>query len=87
LKVIWDSGASVSISLDQADFVGPIDESPNERLSGLTDGVAIAGCGHVVWSFLDTMGMLQMLKLPAYYIPASGTRLLSTTSLLQHISE
>jgi hypothetical protein len=84
LKVIWDSGASISISHDRADFVGPIDESPNERLSSLADGVAVAGRGHVAWSFLDTKGMLRTLKLPAYYVPASGMRLLSTTSLLQH---
>jgi hypothetical protein len=84
LKVTWDSGASVSISHDRADFVGLIDESPNERLSGLADGVAVAGRGHVAWSFLDTKGMLRTLKLPAYYVPASGMRLLSTTSLLQH---
>jgi hypothetical protein len=46
--------------------------------------VAITGRGHVAWSFLDTKGMLRTLKLPAYYVPASGMRLLSTTSLLQH---
>jgi hypothetical protein len=33
--------------------------------------------------FQNTSGMLRILKLPAYYVPSSRVRLLSTTSLLQ----
>jgi hypothetical protein len=37
----------------------------------------------VAWSVLDSKGMLRVLKLPAYYVPQSPVRLLSTTSFLQ----
>ena len=32
---------------------------------------------------LDSAGQLRPIKVPALYVPASGARLLSTTSLLQ----
>jgi hypothetical protein len=32
LKVIWDSGASLSISNERSDFVGPLDEAPTAHL-------------------------------------------------------
>ena len=82
--VIWDSGASISISSFRSDFVGPIEKPPfNIRLQGIAKGLTIGGVGHVAWSFVDTRGMLRTLKLPAYLVPGATARLLSTTSLLQ----
>jgi hypothetical protein len=83
LKVIWDSGASLLISNERSDFVGPLDEALTAHLRGLAYGVRIEGVGHVAWTFLDCRGMLRTLKLPAYYVPTAGIRLLSTSSLLQ----
>jgi hypothetical protein len=83
LKVIWDSGASLLISHDRNDFVGPLDEAPMAHLHGLADGVRIEGVSHVAWTFLDCRGMLRMLKWPAYYVPTAGIRLLSMSNLLQ----
>jgi hypothetical protein len=39
LKVIWDSGASLSISNDRNDFMGPLDEAPTAHLNGLVIGI------------------------------------------------
>ena len=84
-KVIWDSGASISISPSRDDFVGPISSVPSTaRINGLLKGAKIAGKGYVAWSFIDKTGMLRTVKLPAYYLPQAKVRLLSTTSLLQH---
>jgi hypothetical protein len=48
--VIWDSGASQSITFDKRDFVGPIKSAPlGSKLSGMAKGLNIAGMGHVVW--------------------------------------
>jgi hypothetical protein len=83
-KVIWDSGASVSISHCKSDFVGDLNPPPIfVKLKGLAKGLKIEGMGYVMWAVLDTRGMLRMLKLPAYYVPKTPVRLLSTTSLLQ----
>jgi transposase InsO family protein len=83
-SIIWDSGASISISPNKEDFVGPM-TSPGigTRLKGIVKGLSIQGKGHVMWTVLDTSGQLRALKVPAYYVPQARVRLLSTTSLLQ----
>jgi hypothetical protein len=53
LKVVWDSGASFSISNDRKDFVWAIDEAHTAHLRGLAAGVRIEGLGQVAWTFLD----------------------------------
>ena len=82
--VIWDSGASFSVSPNKNDFVGPI-KSPSTftQLQGISKGLRIEGHGHVMWAIHDTAGQLRMIKVPAYYAPRIRVRLLSTTSLLQ----
>ena len=83
-QVVFDSGATLSISYKRDDFVGEL-KSPSVgmRLQGLASGLKIEGQGHVLWSFVDTTGILRSLKIPAYYVPQAKIRLLSTTSLLQ----
>jgi hypothetical protein len=82
--IIWDSGASMSISPSRNDFVGPIKPVPfGARVQSLTNGLSVKGQGHVMWAVHDTNGMLRMLKVPAYWIPQAKVRLLSITSLLQ----
>jgi hypothetical protein len=68
LPVIWDSGASVCVSFDSNDFVGPIQSVPAAtRLRGFfRHGPRIRGLGYVAWSFLDDTGQLRTLKLPGY---------------------
>ena len=84
MQLIWDSGASVSITPNKNDFVSTLDKVPNNiKLNGLAKGLEIAGAGSVEWNVLDTKGHLHTLKLPAYYIPKNPVHLLSTTSLLQ----
>jgi hypothetical protein len=59
-KVIWDSGASVSISHCKSDFVGDLNPPPIfVKLKGLAKGLKIKGMGYMMWSVLDTRGMLD----------------------------
>ncbi|KAI2492250.1 hypothetical protein MHU86_22314 [Fragilaria crotonensis] len=84
VSVIWDSGASISITPDRKDFVGPINTpGPITQLQGIAKGLRIEGQGHVLWAMQDTLGNLRMLKVPAYLVSCIKVRLLSTTSLLQ----
>jgi len=81
-KIIWDSGASLSISHDPADFVNGI--QPLDRpvkLEGIAAGLEIKGQGTVHWCVLDVKGRIRVLELPALYIPLGKQRLLSITSL------
>jgi hypothetical protein len=77
----------MSITHDKRDFVGPL-KSPGfqTQLKGIAKGLRIEGHGHVMWAMHDSEGMLRLIKLPAYYVPKSNMRLLSTTSLLQTYS-
>ena len=78
-SVIWDSGASMCISGDKRDFIGKIKPLANVVVKGIVSGLKIEGMGHVRWSVLDTEGKLRHLKLPAYYVPKTRQRLLSTS--------
>ena len=57
--VIWDSGASLSITNLKDDFVGDFKPAPLWiRLRGLAKGLKIKGEGHVLWAVMDTKSML-----------------------------
>ena len=85
--IVWDSGASVSMSFCEDDFHGTLDTSPETveqlKVNGIASDVEVKGRGTVLWHVLDTSGMLRALKVPALYIPEAKIRLLSTSSLLQ----
>lgn len=59
LSVIRDYGASISLSPDKNDFVGPF-KVPGvlTRLQGIAKGLRIEGQGNVLWSMHDTAGNL-----------------------------
>ena len=82
--IIWDSGASISISPDATDFNDTL-RPPGAitQLKGIARGLHIKGQGYVTWAVHDANGNLRMITVPAYYVPAIKVRLLSTTSLLQ----
>ena len=85
--IIWDSGASITVTNDKADFLTFTKVSPrHNNVMGVAQGLKFSGFGEVLWSFLDEKGTLRSFKLPALYIPSATTRLLSTTSLLQSYS-
>jgi hypothetical protein len=71
LPVVWDSGASIYVSFDKNDFVGPT--QPVLTMAPLQgffrNGPRTRGIGHVTWSFTDINGMLRTLKLPVLYVP------------------
>ena len=58
-SVIWDSGASISVSHDKCDFLRPL-KKPGlaPQLKGITKGLGIEGEGHVMWTMHDSDRML-----------------------------
>ena len=83
-NIIWDSGASVSVSNCEQDFLDPINRHHNESVKGVSYPINdVLGSGTVLWSIQDENGMLRSLRIPALYIPSATTRLLSTPSLLR----
>ena len=85
--IIWESGASILVTNDKADFLTFTKVSPcHNNIMGVAHGFKFSGFGEVLWSFLEKKGTLRSFKLPALYIPSATTRLLTTTSLLQSYS-
>ena len=83
-KVIWDSGATASISNNRAHFVGELQPNTSHlKLEGIGSNLPIEGIGHVSWSVEDIHGNLRTIRLPAYYVPKTTSNLLSISSLLQ----
>ena len=83
-SIIWDSGASICITPDKEDFIEYSTATDIKSVRTMGGNVSsIKGQGQVLWSIHDTDGMLRHLKLNAYHIPSSTSRLLSTSSLLK----
>ncbi|KAI2514061.1 hypothetical protein MHU86_445 [Fragilaria crotonensis] len=81
--IIWDSGASISITPDISDFEGPV-TSPgtitqlkaSPRAPDQRPRRSHLGCPRSAWK-------PSTLKVPAFHVPNIKVRLLSTSSLLQ----
>ena len=61
--IVWDSGASVSVNNDAADFQGTltmVNASPIQ-VKGVSQGVTACGQGMVLWYLMDTTGMLRAI--------------------------
>ena len=85
-KVLWDSGASISISNNRNDFVEFSSNPVVSRCRGIGSGAKVEGQGIVEWNIKDVHGHIRVLRLRALYIPTSDVRLLSTADLLQAYS-
>jgi hypothetical protein len=83
LTVIFDTGASLSITHNLGDFVDP--PKPLARpmwLGGFANGTKIKGIRIVAWTFTGKYGMEVQLLVESYYVPTSKQRLLSPQTLL-----
>jgi Reverse transcriptase (RNA-dependent DNA polymerase) len=82
--IIWDTGASVCLTYDPTDFIGPIEPPPTTMvLKGLGSGLTITGTGMVNWYLLVGNGSTRKFTVRAYLVPSATNRLLSPQSYLQ----
>ena len=83
-SIIWDSGASLSITNDKTDFHGTLKPCfcKHLKVKGVAQASKVHGQGTELWSVLDEAGMLRTsIKVPALYIPDDKVKLLSVNSL------
>jgi hypothetical protein len=82
--VIWDTGASLSVSHEAADFVSEVKPPPAPLvLKGLAKGLNIVGVGTIEWLVASEDGTPRLLRLEAYLVPAAGQRLLCPQAYIQ----
>jgi hypothetical protein len=82
--VIWDTGASHTITGNEQDFIGPIRPVPaGVNLTGIGSGLDIKGVGEVEWVVIDSEGRPKTLPVTTYHVPECRVRLLSPQQLIQ----
>ena len=77
LPIVIDSGASISLTANYNDFVGPIRPATITELKGLAHTTKVHGVGNVEWTVRDVFGATRTIKTQAYYVPDATVRLFS----------
>jgi Reverse transcriptase (RNA-dependent DNA polymerase)/GAG-pre-integrase domain len=84
--VIWDSGASTSVTPNLLDFAeGLVESAQPTVLQGLASGLQVKGRGIVHWNMLDASGAIRTIQTRALYVPECSQRLLSTQAYIQDL--
>ena len=83
IPLILDTGASVSVSNDRADFVGPIHQVQNTTLQGIASGLPIHGVGTVTYTISTSAGTPLEVTIPnVLFVPNCPGRLICPRQLL-----
>lgn len=77
MPIVFDTGASMSVSPRREDFVGNLEAPTTDALYGLKGKISVVGTGVVRWNVYDINGVTRFLKTQAHYIPEASTRLFS----------
>ena len=84
--VIWDTGASYTVSPCTADFIDGIQPLATPIvLDGLATGLAVQGHGTVRWVVRAVDGTFKTVEMGAFYTPRGRSRLLSPQSYCQQL--
>jgi hypothetical protein len=82
--VIFDTGASLTISPHWSDFLDVKPLAKRTQLGGMGKGLEIEGIGDLVWTFDATDGSVVEIRTNAYYVPGAKARLLSPQKLFDN---
>ena len=74
--VIWDTGASISISPSKRDFIKLTKPKTRTTLNGISKGLKVEGEGIVRWCMMDDVGGIRTFEVKALYVPKCKVRLL-----------
>ena len=77
LPIVIDSGASISLTANNNDFVGPIRPATITELQGLSHTTKVHRVGQVIWTVRDVFGTTRTIKTQAYYVPEATVHLFS----------
>jgi hypothetical protein len=83
LPIVINSGATLSLSPNQSDFITKLEPAPMTELNSLGSTMAIEGFGTVEWTIHDLFGTTWTICTQAYYVPQATIRLLSPQAYFQ----
>ncbi|GAX26628.1 hypothetical protein FisN_UnNu100, partial [Fistulifera solaris] len=81
--VIWDTGATVAVTFDRADFTSYTPTTGDKVLSGFAAGSSIAGTGTLEWTVTLSNGKGFTFRIPGLHVPDANVRLFSPQSYCQ----
>jgi hypothetical protein len=82
LPVVFDTGATISVSPRKEDFISWESSCAPLTLQGITATSQVLCVGIVRWTIQDDQGKRHLLETKAYYVPNARVHLLSPQCLL-----
>ena len=82
-NVIWDTGASVSVTPNKRDFIEYNTHIENLYLEGVSKGLKVEGPGIVQWNMVDVNRKIRKIKVKALYVPTCNLILLRPHSFTE----
>ena len=82
LPIIFDTGASVSVSPDLKDFIEYKPVKGTHGLTNITGESAVQGTGQLCWELYSDTGKKKVIMTKGYYVPEAKVRLFSVQSYL-----
>jgi len=81
LPIVFDTGATISVSPYENDFVTWESTNVNDlSLRGVTTDTTVKGSGTVEWQICDNSGTVHAIRTCAYYVPNATAQLFSPTA-------
>jgi hypothetical protein len=77
MPIVFDTGASMSLTPLREDFDGELKVPPITQMHGLKGAVKVIGMGRVSWTVFDALGVVRVIKTMAYLVPEGNIRLFS----------
>jgi Reverse transcriptase (RNA-dependent DNA polymerase) len=77
LPIVFDTGASASVTPLRSDFVHDLTPSTISALHGLKGQVDVVGSGLVQWTIVDLFGTVRTIQTMAHFVPEAKIRLFS----------
>lgn len=84
IEILWDTGATWSVTPYKTDFTEGIEPCEDEVMQGLSGSSEIIGKGDLAYVIRMSNGTTLALRSKAYYIPVAQRRILSPQQMMQH---
>ena len=81
--IVIDTGASICVTPNAADFINGISTGNLPELRGLNHTSQVAGTGLVEWTVVDVNNRVRKIRAWAFYVPDATIRLFSPQSYFQ----
>lgn len=84
-EVLWDTGATLSVSAHKEDFIGVITPTATKQvMKGIAKGLNISGMGEIAYKLLMDDNSTVTITTPAYYVPLANRRIFSPQAYFQN---